>query len=68
MFWLIKSGWQRRDVPTLLVTVPMLVQLGGIFFFSIAGEYRYLLPYFVLPLVLLPVLATQRRQPIALPA
>lgn len=68
MFWLIKSGWQRRDVPTLLVTVPMLVQLGGIFFFSIAGEYRYLLPYFVLPLVLLPILATQRRQPIALPA
>lgn len=65
MFWLLKSGWQRRDFPALLVTVPMAIQLGGIFFFSIAGEYRYLLPYFVLPLVLLPMLTAQRRQPAA---
>lgn len=60
--WLLLSGWRHRDVPILLVTVPMAALLGGIFLFSIAGEYRYLLPYFVLPLVLLPVLATQRRQ------
>ncbi len=62
MFSLLLSGWKRRDFPTLLVTVPMVAQLGGIFLFSIAGEYRYLLPYFVLPLVLLPILAMQRRQ------
>ena len=68
LFWLLRSGWRRKDVPVLLVTVPMVIQLGGIFFFSIAGEYRYLLPYFALPLVLLPMLAAQRRQPRALSA
>lgn len=61
MFWVTRSGWQRRDIPALLVTVPMVIQLGGIFFFSIAGEYRYLLPYTVLPLVLLPIVAAQRQ-------
>ena len=61
-FLLFRSGLKRRDFPTLLVTIPMLAQLGGIFLFSIAGEYRYLLPYFVLPLVLLPILEIQRRQ------
>jgi hypothetical protein len=62
MFSLFRSGWKRRDFPTLLITAPMVVQLMGIFFFSIAGEYRYLLPYFTLPLVLLPVMATERLQ------
>jgi glycosyltransferase involved in cell wall biosynthesis len=34
-----------------------------LFCFSIAGEYRYLLPFFTLPLVALPVLATTALAP-----
>lgn len=56
-------GWRRRDIAILAVSVPMLIQLGGIFTFSIAGEYRYLLPYFTLPMVLLPILASTRKDP-----
>ena len=60
--WLSRTGWQRKDISILIVTVPMMVQFAGIFFFSIAGETRYLLPYFTLPLVLLPMMEMQRRQ------
>jgi hypothetical protein len=60
--WLAYRGWNRKLIPMLIVTLPMLVQLAGIFIFSIAGEYRYLLPYFTVPLVLLPALEMQRRQ------
>ena len=45
----------------LLIAVPMLVQLGGVFVFSIAGEYRYLLTFFTLPLALLPAIAMRKR-------
>lgn len=57
--WAFKRGWQTRDPALLLASVPMLLQLGAIFMISIAGEYRYLLPFFVLPLVLLPALTQQ---------
>ena len=52
---LLWRGIKERRVSNLIVTVPMLLQLGGIFLFSIAAEYRYLLPLFCLPLVLLPM-------------
>jgi hypothetical protein len=58
-------GWRHRDISILIVAVPLVIQLVGIFFFSIAGEYRYLLPYFTSPLLLLPVLEMQRRQAVA---
>jgi hypothetical protein len=41
-----------------------MVQLGGIFIFSIAGEYRYLFLFFTLPLAFLPLLVMHRcREP-----
>ncbi|CAN7577623.1 hypothetical protein LJR129_004197 [Acidovorax sp. LjRoot129] len=46
------------DVPVLLIVFPMILQWGGVFFFSIAGEYRYLLPFFTLPLALLPAISS----------
>lgn len=53
-FWAAAAGWRRRDRALLLVAAPMVVQFGAILIFSIAGEYRYLLPFFTLPLVLAP--------------
>jgi hypothetical protein len=65
LFWALKHGAKNRDLALLIVSIPMLVQLGGIFIFSIAGEYRYILPFFTLPLVLLPALsATQKKKEI----
>ena len=58
-FW---AGWTSRHAPSLVVTLPLMAQLAAIFAFSIAGEYRYLLPFFMAPIVLLPVLALARRQ------
>ena len=63
LLWALHRAWCRRDVPALLVTVPMLLQLGAIFLFSITGEYRYLLPFFVLPVALLPIAADLRSRP-----
>ena len=60
LFWAMAWGAQHRDKVMLLIAVPMLVQLGGVFIFSIAGEYRYLLPFFPLPLALLPAMAKRR--------
>lgn len=59
--WAVVAGIRRRNGPILLVAVPMLVQLGGIMLFSIAGEYRYILPFFALPLVLLPMFVLNHR-------
>ena len=42
-----------------MLMLPMFVQLGAIFLLSIAGEYRYLLPFFMLPIALLPILLTR---------
>lgn len=54
-------AWKQRDLAALAVTAPMVIQLGGIFIFSIAGEYRYLLPFFTLPMLLLPILASTQK-------
>lgn len=62
--WALLKGFQLHNKALLLIAAPMLIQLGAIFIFSIAGEYRYLLPFFTLPLVLLPILAFGAR-PIA---
>ncbi len=44
-----------------IICITLIIQLGGIFVFSIAGEYRYLLPYFALPMALLPITASLRK-------
>ncbi len=61
LLWLLRVGLQKRDAANLLVTVPMVLQLGGIFLLSIAAEYRYLLPFFILPVLLLPMLVVDRK-------
>lgn len=58
----VVRGFKSRDIPLLLVAVPMFIQLGGIFTFSIAAEYRYILPFFTIPLVLLPALLLYRTE------
>ncbi|PIF91909.1 hypothetical protein CLU86_2844 [Acidovorax sp. 62] len=61
LFWALRHGTIKRDLALLIISAPMLIQLGAIFIFSIAGEYRYILPFFTLPLVLLPVLAATKK-------
>ncbi|MDH4418576.1 MAG: hypothetical protein QE485_15295 [Acidovorax sp.] len=55
--WASIRGMRRADAGLLLISIPMIIQWGGVFLFSIAGEYRYLLPFFTLPLVMLPAIA-----------
>ena len=62
IFLMIRRGHQSKDKAILLVAIPMALQLAAIFMFSIAGEYRYLLPFFTLPLAALPILATHQSQ------
>jgi hypothetical protein len=57
LFVMAHRGVRTANPSLLVVALPMLAQLLGIVLFSIAGEYRYLLPYFTLPLVALPALA-----------
>lgn len=59
--WLLWTGWRQRDASLLVVAGCLTAQLLAIFFFSIAGEYRYLLGFFTAPLVLLPALNVVRR-------
>jgi hypothetical protein len=60
--WLLSIGIRERDMVFLLVSITMVAQLVGIFIFSIAGEYRYLLHFFTLPLAFLPMIVVYRRQ------
>lgn len=60
VFAVAAAGWRRRDWLLVLLVTPLVLQLGGIFLFSIAGEYRYLLPFFVSAAALLPMYATIR--------
>ena len=55
-----KRALQLRDKAGLLICSILTLQLAAIFFFSIAGEYRYLLTFFIAPLVLLPILNEAR--------
>ena len=59
LVWATFLGARRRDFGLMLITAPMLAQWAGIFVFSIAGEYRYLLPFFTLPLALLPAVVAR---------
>lgn len=65
LFYVARVSFKEKDAAVLSITVPMILQLGGIFFFSIASEYRYLLPYFVLPMVLLPILYSEKLKAVA---
>ena len=63
LLWLFFSALARRQWDEAVLTLPMVAQLGGIFLLSSAGEYRYLLPFFVLPMALLPMLLARVRSP-----
>ncbi|WP_284410911.1 hypothetical protein [Acidovorax sp. SUPP3334] len=61
--WALRQGIVRRELSLLIVALPMAVQLVAIFLLSTAGEYRYLLPFFTLPLALLPAFALRHTAP-----
>ena len=63
-----KRSVQVRDRDELMISGTLLVQLLGVFVFSIAAEYRYLLIFFYAPLLLLPMAIAHRtgsRAPLA---
>jgi hypothetical protein len=55
LIWLLTKSIKQLNIPVLLVTIPCAVQIVAIFFLSIAGEYRYLLPFFLLPVAAIPI-------------
>ena len=57
---LLFSAGARRDYNMIFLLSPMIIQLGGIFLFSTAGEYRYILPFFFISLFAMPALALAR--------
>ena len=67
LLWLFFSAAHRRQWDEFMLALPMIIQLGAIFLLSIAGEYRYLLPFFMLPLAILPILLA-RKYPLPSPA
>lgn len=60
LFALTARGWRSGDWPLVLLMAPLLLQLAGIFFFSIAGEYRYLLLFYTGVAALLPIYCATR--------
>lgn len=51
----LRRSLRHRDRDALVISGTLLVQLLGVFLFSIAAEYRYLLIFFYAPLLLLPM-------------
>ena len=54
--WITYRALNKKDYAAMLVAIPALLQLMAIAAFASAGEYRYLLLFFTLPLALLPAL------------
>ena len=57
----IKKSRHLNDHYSLIIALTLLTQLGGIFLFSIAAEYRYLLVLFYAPLLLFPMVYSMGR-------
>lgn len=64
---LTRKALLARQFALLALTLPMLAQLLGIFVFSPAGEYRYLLPFALLPMAMLPIWGSLTRERIHTP-
>lgn len=58
----LASALRRKNWALLCIAAPLVVQLGGIFTFSVAGEYRYLLPFFSVAAALWPIYLFTRTQ------
>jgi hypothetical protein len=50
---------KRSTGPARLMGLAVLIQLAGIVALSSAGEYRYLLIFFMVPLALWPMLSSR---------
>ncbi len=59
---LLWRSCRRKELPALLVTIPLALQLAGIAAFASAGEYRYLLLFFAMPLALIPILVSSAHE------
>ena len=57
---IMARNWRRREWLLLLVMAPLALQLAGVFFFSIASEFRYLLFIFTATAALLPIYVATR--------
>ena len=64
-FVLLNAALKHKDRTLFWIVAPLLAQLAGIFFFSIAGEYRYLLMFYVSTAALLPMLVMHRKERVA---
>lgn len=53
---------QQRNLNDIFITLTLAAEMAGIFIFSIAAEYRYMLIIFYSPLLLLPLLYQQKRR------
>lgn len=56
----MRRTWHRREWLLFLVVAPLALQLAGVFAFSIASEYRYLLFIFTSVAALLPIYVATR--------
>ena len=50
----------QKNLDSLIITSTLISEMAGIFIFSIAAEYRYVLIIFFSPLLLLPLLSSQK--------
>lgn len=61
MFMVLRRARRDSRMPELLVAVTLCAELLGIFFMSVAAEYRYLLMFFYAPLLLMPMYCQLRQ-------
>lgn len=64
---LLWRAFNRHDRILMLLAIPLALQLGGIGFFSIAGEYRYVMLFFSALPVLLSAWTLSSRAPAPAP-
>ncbi|HOB66125.1 hypothetical protein [Ottowia sp.] len=56
IFICTKQSIRKHDRAAFIISAALLIQLMGIFIFSIAAEYRYILIIFYAPLILSPII------------
>ena len=60
IIYCLNKSIQQRNANDICITLTLFAQMAGIFTFSIAAEYRYMLILFYAPLILLPLLYSQK--------
>lgn len=55
------NSLKNMNIDGIFISTPLIIQLVAIFLLSSAGEYRYLLQYFLLPLIFFPIISDECR-------